>query len=122
MAKVLVIEDEPELREMLVDELKYYGHQTVEAGNGVQGLQKILDEGPDIILTDINMPEMNGHELRRRLQQRHPDHATIPFIFVSALAADSDIADGHLIGVEHYVTKPIDFQELQGWIKDLTAR
>lgn len=121
MAKVLIIEDEHELRELIAAELQYFGHQTVEAADGEQGIKTILSESPDIILADINMPKMNGHELRRRLQRAHPEYAKIPFIYVTALADETDIADGRLIGVEHYVTKPIDFGELRGWIKDLTA-
>ncbi|MEM8950602.1 MAG: response regulator [Pseudomonadota bacterium] len=121
MAKILVIEDEPELRELMVSELQYSGHRTIEAENGEQGLQRILSEAPDIILADINMPKMNGHQLRGRLKQSHPQHARIPFVFVSALADESDIADGQMIGVDHYITKPIDFDKLTGWIHDLTA-
>jgi CheY-like chemotaxis protein len=120
MAKILVIEDEPELRELLVAELEDFGHRTIQAVNGEQGLQKVLSETPDIILADINMPKMNGHQLRGRLQQEHPQHAKIPFLFVSALADDADIADGQMIGVDHYITKPINFDQLQGWIRDLT--
>ena len=121
MAKILVIEDEPELRELIVSELEDFGHRTLEASDGEQGLQKILTERPDIILADINMPKMNGHQLRGVLQNSHPHAAQIPFLFVSALADDADIEDGRMIGVDHYITKPIDFGQLRGWINDLTA-
>ena len=120
MAKILVIEDEPELRELIVSELNYFGHKTIEASDGEKGLQQILSHAPDIVLADINMPRMNGHQLRGRLQQDHPSHAKIPFMFVSALADDTDIADGMMIGVDHYMTKPIDFDQLRAWINDLT--
>ncbi len=120
MAKILVIEDEPELRELIVAELEDFGHRTIAAPDGVQGLQRILTESPDVILADINMPKMNGHQLRGCLQQDHPQHAKIPFMFVSALADETDIADGKMIGVDHYVTKPIDFDQLRGWINDLS--
>ena len=121
MAKILIVEDEHELRELIAAELEYFGYQTVEAADGEQGLHRILTESPDIILADINMPKMNGYELRGQLKREHPEHAKTPFIFVSALADETDIADGLLVGAEHYVTKPIDFGELRGWIKDLTS-
>lgn len=120
MAKILVVEDEPELRELIIAELEFSGHRAIEAADGEQGLQKILNEAPDIILADINMPKMNGHQLRGCLQRNHPQHAKIPFLFVSALADETDIADGQMIGIDHYVTKPIDFEQLRGWIRELT--
>lgn len=120
MAKILVIEDEPELRELITSEMEFAGHRAIEAADGEQGLQKILNEAPDLILADINMPKMNGHQLRGCLQKHHPKHAKIPFLFVSALADQIDIADGRVIGVDHYVTKPINFDQLHGWIHDLT--
>lgn len=120
MAKVLVIEDEQELREIIVAELEDFGHRTIEAADGEQGLQKTLSDKPDIIVADINMPKMNGHQLRGHLQKNYPEHAKIPFMFLSALADPADIADGMMVGVDHYLTKPVNFDMLQGWIKDLT--
>ena len=119
MANILVIEDEPGLREVIVDELEDFGHRITQACDGEQGLQKILSDRPDIILADINMPKMNGHQLRGVLQKNHPQHAKIPFVFVSALADQADVADGLMLGVDHYLTKPINFDLLRGWIQDL---
>lgn len=120
MAKVLVIEDEQELREIIVAELEDFGHRAIEAADGEQGLQKTLSDKPDIILADINMPKMSGHQLRGCLQKNHPEHAKIPFMFLSALADPADIADGMMVGVDHYLTKPVNFDMLNGWINDLT--
>ncbi|MGI9487687.1 MAG: response regulator transcription factor [Geminicoccaceae bacterium] len=120
MAKVLVIEDEQDLREIIVAELEDLGHRTIQAVDGEQGLQKTLNDNPDIIVADINMPKMSGHQLRGHLQKNHPEHAKIPFMFLSALADPADIADGMMVGVDHYLTKPVNFDMLQGWINDLT--
>ena len=120
MAKVLVIEDEQELREIIVAELEDFGHRAIEAADGEQGLQKTLSDKPDIILADINMPKMSGHQLRGCLQKNHPEYAKIPFMFLSALADPADIADGMMVGVDHYLTKPVNFDMLNGWINDLT--
>ncbi len=121
MAKVLVIEDEQDLREIIVAELEDLGHRTIQAADGEQGLQRTLSDNPDVIVADINMPKMSGHQLRGHLQKNHPEHAKIPFMFLSALADPADIADGMMVGVDHYLTKPVDFDMLQGWINDLTG-
>lgn len=120
MAKIVVVEDEADLREILVDELEDMGHVIVQANNGEEGLNAILDQDPDLILADINMPKLNGHELRRRLVSDHPNHASIPFVFMSAFADQQDMTDGMSTGATHYFTKPIDYDELEGWIGDLT--
>jgi len=120
MAKIVVVEDEADLREILVDELEDMGHEIVEANNGEEGLNVILNQDPDLILADINMPKLNGHELRRRLVSDHPKHALIPFVFMSAFTDQQDVKDGMKTGATHYFTKPLDYDELEDWIGDLT--
>jgi DNA-binding response OmpR family regulator len=68
------------------------------------------------------MPKMNGFQMRTVLRDRHPDLAKIPFVFVSAFADKNDVADGLVVGADHYITKPIDFNMLNGWIKTLTRQ
>jgi len=81
MAKIVVVEDEADLREILVEELADMGHEIAIACDGEEGLAVILEHTPDLILADINMPKLNGRELRLALVSDHPDHATIPFGF-----------------------------------------
>lgn len=121
MAKIVVVEDEADLREILVDELEDMGHEIVQANDGEEGLTVILDQNPDLILADINMPKLNGRELRQRLVQDHPNHASIPFVFMSAFADPQDITEGMNVGATHYFTKPLDYAELEDWIGDNTA-
>ena len=121
MARIALIEDEVDLMDLIREELEDNRHEVETAMNGEAGLQLIRRIRPDIILADINMPKMNGFQLRNELQNNHPDLAEIPFIFVSAFADSNDIADGLIIGASHYITKPIDFDELQGWIMNLTS-
>jgi CheY-like chemotaxis protein len=122
MAKIVVVEDEADLREILVAELEDMGHTIAEAADGDQGLKMILAVKPDLILADINMPQVNGYQLRQRLQRQHPDYAKIPFVFVSAFADEQDIADGLMVGADHYITKPINYDLLEGWIGNLTGQ
>lgn len=118
MAKIAVVEDEADLREILIEELTDMGHDTVVAVDGQEGLKVILAETPDLILADINMPKLDGRELRRTLVKEHPDHAVIPFCFMSAFADQQDIKEGMSTGATHYFTKPLDYSELEDWISE----
>ncbi|MEM8949983.1 MAG: response regulator transcription factor, partial [Pseudomonadota bacterium] len=112
MAKILVVEDEPDLRRMIVDELTDEGHVTIEAGNGREGLEKVAAEMPDLVLSDITMPQMNGYQFLRAFKENHPEHAQTPFIFLTALANRDDELKGLRLGVDDYISKPIDFDLL----------
>lgn len=109
MAKILVVEDESDLRSAIVDELNDEGHVTIEAGNGLEGLEKLTADIPDIIISDITMPEMNGYQFLRSVKEKHPEFAEIPFVFLTALANRDDELKGLRLGVDEYITKPIDF-------------
>ncbi len=111
MAKVIVIEDEEELRQLIVDELEDAGHEVLEAGDGLAGLTTILEESPNVIVSDIGMPRMDGFELKEKLQTL-PKHSPTPFLFLSALAFQQAIDKGVDVGADHYFTKPVDFDEL----------
>lgn len=111
MAKIIVVEDEPDLREMLVEELEDAGHDILEAGDGAEGLARIKAEDPDIIISDIGMPRMDGYQLRLRLQSC-PRFADTPFFFVSALAFHQAIDKGLSIGAHEFLAKPVDFDVL----------
>lgn len=118
MAKIVVVEDEADLREILVEELTDLGHEIEIAVNGEEGLEVILEHTPDLILADINMPKLDGRELRRLLVKEHPEHAAIPFCFMSAFADQQDIKEGMGTGATHYFTKPLDYDQLENWITD----
>lgn len=120
MAKVLIVEDESDLLELMSSELEDMGHDVIVAKNGEEALQRVARENPQVILSDINMPKMNGYQFRQELSNKHPHLDKLPFVFVSAYADESDIADGLIAGANHYVTKPIDFNALRGLLKDLS--
>ncbi|MDH3661332.1 MAG: response regulator [Alphaproteobacteria bacterium] len=112
MARIAVIEDEEAIRNLIIEELNDGGHETFPAEDGEQGLNIILGHSPDLILSDITMPRLNGRQLLRKLRENHPAHAKTPFIFLSALADQHDVVKGLRIGADDYVTKPIDFDML----------
>lgn len=109
MAKILVVEDEDDLREIIDEELASAGHLVVNAANGKVALDHLTEESVDLIISDITMPEMNGYQFYRSVREQLPQHAHIPFIFMTALADRGDQIKGLRLGVDDYITKPIDF-------------
>ena len=117
MTTILCIEDEALLREDIVEELEDDGYDVLQAADGHDGLEMILKHEPDLVVCDITMPHMNGHDLVKTLREKHPQCADTPFIFLSALADRNDILEGMNLGADDYLTKPIDFDLLLGKIK-----
>jgi len=117
MATILYIEDEPSLLEMTIEALKEAGHQAFGATNGNEGMKFIKSFTPDIIICDIDMPEMNGHELLSELRLNYPEFAHIPFIFLSAYTGHNDLVKGLNMGADDYIGKPVDFEFLLTKIK-----
>src|SRR5687767_10755092 len=93
MKKILVIEDNPFIRENTVAILEYANYQVLVADNGISGLETAIAEKPDLILCDIMMPGLNGFEVLYILRS-DPDTASIPFIFLSAKSANTSILEG----------------------------
>lgn len=112
MSRILCIEDEPALRQVIVEELILAGYETVEAKDGMEGLSAILESKPDLVLCDITMPKMSGHELLQNLRDGYPEHADLPFVFLSALADKTDVIRGQTLGADDYLTKPVDLDIL----------
>lgn len=112
MARVLCVEDEAAIREDIVEELQEAGHEVLQAEDGRQALPMILQHRPDIVVSDINMPHMNGAQLLVSLRKNHPQFDGVPFIFLTAFADRSDVIKGSRLGADDYLTKPVDFELL----------
>ncbi|MEM9153074.1 MAG: response regulator [Cyanobacteria bacterium P01_F01_bin.3] len=111
MVKILVIEDEVEIRANLLELLDLEGYDMVGADNGITGLIGALEHQPDLILCDVMMPELDGYHVLRALRQE-PETALIPFIFLTALADKGDIRQGMELGADDYLTKPFTRKEV----------
>lgn len=122
MPRVLCIEDEPDIREALVEDLSDAGYQVSEAGNGRAGLDSILANRPDVVLCDCLMPEMTGLELLGVLRDSYPELADLPFIFLSAHAGEMHADAGLETGGFRYLTKPVEFDLLYRTIEAALAR
>lgn len=116
-SKILIIEDNDEIRQYLVDIFSLHFH-TIVATNGTEGIEKALSELPDIILTDIMMPDTTGYEVTKELKSKEQT-AHIPILALTAKTLDSDIIEGLNIGVDDYIKKPFNPQILRIKVQNL---
>ena len=121
MATICVVEDEQPLRHLIREELEDLGHRVECASDGKEGAELIRELKPDLVVSDINMPRLNGYQMLSRLKLEMPEMDAIPFIFLSAYADKSDVADGMMTGATAYLTKPVDMDALADWIDTLIA-
>lgn len=120
--KILIIEDEPLLRQGLVKRVNQFGlpiSTIIEASDGQQGLSKVLEEEPDIVITDIRMPEMNGLELIREARK---GKGNISFIIVSGYEEFEYAKKALQYGVVDYLLKPVDHEELRSILYGIVER
>jgi two-component system response regulator VanR len=110
-ASILVVDDQPVLLENIKLALEAEGYQVWTAEDGVDALDVLREEHVDLILADIAMPCMNGYQLYKQVRS-DPRWVMIPFIFLTARALDSDIRYGREMGVDDYLTKPIQPEDL----------
>ena len=106
MKKILVIEDEPEMRRNITTLLRYYDYEPVAAENGRVAVEMARREKPDLILCDVMMPELDGYGVLHALQS-DPSLARIPFIFLTAKGEKDDLRSGMNLGADDYLTKPV---------------
>ena len=111
MNKILIIEDEPETREMFVEALIDEGFEAISAKNGRVGIQKTNKYHPDLIICDVTMPELDGYQVLTSLRQ-NPNTASIPFIVMSALPNKSERHKAIQLGANGYLSKPCTIEQL----------
>jgi DNA-binding NarL/FixJ family response regulator len=111
MKKILVIEDEPEMRRNIIALLRYHGYEPIAAQNGSEGVEAARREKPDLVLCDVMMPEMDGYGVLQTLQN-NPSLAQIPFIFLTAKGEKDDLRTGMTLGADDYLTKPVANNDL----------
>lgn len=121
MKTILVIEDEPAIRQNIVETLMYEDYATLEAENGLEGVQVAQEQQPDLIICDVMMPRLDGYGVLRELQS---DSSTdsIPFIFLTALSDKQSFRRGMDLGADDYLTKPFTPEELLNAVQSRLAR
>jgi two-component system sensor histidine kinase/response regulator len=116
MTKVLVIDDSREINELIGETLKIHGYQVLVAEDGLAGVQLAQNHLPDLILCDVNMPQLDGYATLTALRQ-HSNTSTIPFIFLTGITDKGNIRQGMELGADDYLTKPFTIGELLAAVK-----
>lgn len=119
--KILVAEDEPDIRGLIVFSLQYAGFEVIEVANGEDAVQKAIEEKPDLVLLDVRMPKMSGYEACEVLKE-DPETATIPVVFLSARGQEAEIRRGMDLGAEEYILKPFAPDELYRRVEGILQR
>jgi len=109
--RVLVVDDDQNIRRLVSFNLKADGHEVILATNGKEGYETAQREHPDLILLDIMMPIMNGYETCSNLKQ-NPETKDIPVFMLSAKGQMTDLDEAFAVGADNYITKPFDVEKL----------
>ena len=120
-ATVLVVDDDPVILRLLDVNFEMEGFTVVRASDGAEGLERAREVLPDVVVLDVMMPRMTGHEVATALRSDERT-ASIPIIFVTARAQSSDVERGMELGVDDYVTKPFDPLDLIARVNTVLAR
>lgn len=110
MAKILIIDDETTLRETVSELLSFKGYDIYQAENGQQGIKKVKEVEPHLILCDIMMPVLDGYGFIA--EHMKSNYSNIPVVFLSAKVVEADQSKGILLGAKAYIKKPFDFKSL----------
>lgn len=109
--KILVVDDEQEMVELIKIELEQEKYIVVCAYDGLEGYEQFLNEKPDLVIVDLMLPKLNGYELCRKIRREH-QNARTPILMISAKKEDEDRIISKVIGAQKYITKPFDPDEL----------
>jgi len=116
MAKILIADDDREVRELIIFTLRFAGHDVLGVSNGEEACQEAKKHHPNLILMDVRMPKLNGYEACKALKA---DRATaaIPVIFISVRGQEAEVQAGLEAGAEDYIMKPISPDKLAEKVK-----
>ena len=118
-AKILVVEDEPAMVAGLRDNFEFEGYEVITAQDGIEGLERALEESPDLVVLDVMMPRMSGLEVCKQLRAKR---ASLPIIMLTARGQEIDKVVGLELGADDYVTKPFSIRELLARVKSVLRR
>jgi len=121
MSKILVAEDERDIRDLIGFTLRFAGFEVVLAVNGLEAIEKASQEQPDLIMLDVRMPKMTGYEACRKLKE-NSDTSDIPIVFLSAKGQEGEIEQGLASGALEYIVKPFAPDELTNQVKGILKR
>jgi two-component system alkaline phosphatase synthesis response regulator PhoP len=116
--RMLVVDDKPSVRSMVRDYFTEFGYHCLTAGNGAEALAAVRTERPDIVLLDVMMPEMDGHQFLTELRR----DSNVPVIMVTARVEETDRVIGLELGADDYVTKPFSLREVKARVQAVLRR
>ena len=118
--KVLLVDDEVGFAELLRDLLVMDNYEVELAHDGMQGLEKLQTFKPDVIISDVVMPKLNGFEMFKKVKAS-PETNTIPFLFITGFQDDRVLAEARKVGVFGILRKPIDIEQIESRLRDLVS-
>ena len=121
MAKILIAEDERDIRDLVAFTLRFAGYEVFAASNGEEAVEMAPKVNPDLILMDVRMPRMTGYEACKAMKA-DPDLKDIPVVFLSAKGQESEKQQGMEAGAEEYLLKPFAPDQLTQAIKTILAK
>ena len=121
MPKILVAEDERDIRDLIGFTLRFAGFEVVLTADGIEAVEKAPQESPDLIILDVRMPKMTGYEACRQLKD-NPATSDIPIVFLSAKGQETEIERGLASGAVEYIVKPFAPDELTTQVKKILQR
>ena len=121
MAKIVIAEYEPDIRELIAFTLRFAGHEVVTGANGLEGYELTKSEHPDLAMFDVRMPKMTGYDACKKIKA-DPEIAHIPVIFLSAKGQETEIEQGIAAGAEEYLLKPFAPDQLTERVKAVLAK
>jgi CheY-like chemotaxis protein len=121
MPKILVADDERDIRELIGFTLRFAGFEVVLVADGVEAIEQAPLEKPDLILLDVRMPKVTGYDVCRHLKE-DPATSAIPIVFLSAKGQDGEIQEGLDSGAVEYIVKPFTPDDLTEQVRDVLQR
>lgn len=121
MAKILIADDERDIRDLITFTLRFAGHEVIPTANGEEAYKTALEVLPDLILMDVRMPRMTGYEACTHLKA-HEETRNIPVVFLSAKGQESEVKTGLDAGAEEYILKPFSPDQLTDRIRVILSR
>lgn len=120
MSRILIAEDERDIRDLIAFTLRFAGHDVISTSNGEEAIQSALQEIPDLILLDVRMPRMDGYEVCRQVKATsQTEH--IPVVFLSAKGQESEVQTGMEAGALEYILKPFSPDQLAERVHTILA-
>jgi len=118
MARILVAEDERDIRELLNFTLMFAGHTVTLAANGAEAVEKVADADPQLIMMDVRMPKMTGYEACTAIKKMEA-YKQVPVIFLTAKGQDEEVQSGFDVGAVAYILKPFSPDDLTRRVKEI---